>query len=395
MIIMFKKINNLFVFIKEKLLKDDLHKLKKSDVLFFCHDNNRGIDFNGKAYSPILDSYSEELQSEGYTVQTLAHPWSKLNANLAFGYPLLFNRSYFIAKITDKVFKKNKLKYLYLNIFKRVMPKKIITIGCNDALCQAARELNIQHIEILHGFGYDTIPWGWEKKNKQSLPQYVYSFDQVSTETFGFLNKYDVKVIQVENPFLKRFEKNKLQNLPFEWRVASRPEFKKQILISLQWGYASGIDCYPEFEGVLDNGLFPIELLKVIEKTGKEVLWRFRFHPVHYRNQEKYKRHFNFIESIVLLHENCEWMESTYKALPSILIHCDAHITMSSMSVYESSYFQVPSLALCPTLREGGINQNLFDDLVIQGMLQKSDATLQIIESWLLKSCFNLSDYVN
>lgn len=373
---MIKKITHLLTF-----LKDDLHKMKHSDVLFFCHDNDRGIDFNGVAYSPIIDSYSEELQRQGLTVQTIAHPWSKLTGRLAFGCPLSFNRSYFFARLLDKKFKTHKTKKLYLKIFKKTNPKKIITIGCNDAFCQAARELNILHIEILHGFGYAPIPWGWDKKEKENLPQEIYSFDMVSTETFKGLSKHDVKITQTQHPFLKRFDKSELHKLPLEWQVAPRAEFKKQILISLQWGYASGVDCHPEFEGVLENGLFPTGLLNIISKTEKEVLWRFRFHPVHYRNQDKYQAHFKLIERLVSKYKNCEWQESTYKPLPSVLAYCDGHLTMSSMSSYEAAYMGIKTIAYCPTLRDGKVNHKLFNDLEMSNKLMKNKFSIQDLNS--------------
>lgn len=384
---MFKKINNLFVFIKEKLLKDDLHKLKQSDILFFCHDNDRGIDFNKQAYSPILDSYSEELQSRGLSIQTLAHPWSKLGGGAAYGNPLLFNRSYFFAKVIDKIFKTNQLKNLYLKIFKKIKPKEIITIGCNDALCQAARELNILHTEILHGFGYDPIPWGWDNKKKECLPQNIYTFDEVSTNTFQKLSRKDIKITQIQHPFLRRFEKSNISELPLEWAVNSRNDFEKQILISLQWGYATGIDCYPEFEGTLENGLFPNELISVISKTEKQILWRFRFHPVHYRNKEKYRRHFILIEELISKYNNCEWEESTYRPLPSILACCDGHLTMSSMSSYEAAYMDVKTIAFCSSLRGEGVYKNMYKDLERNEKLLKVDFSFHSLNDFL---CLNI-----
>ena len=37
-------------------------KLKKSEILLFCHDANRGVNFRGKAYSPLIDSLRDELE---------------------------------------------------------------------------------------------------------------------------------------------------------------------------------------------------------------------------------------------------------------------------------------------------------------------------------------------
>lgn len=378
-----KKYNDYFSIIFS--LKDTLEELKESDVIVFCHDNDRAIDLNGKAYSPILDSYVEELIKSGLSVQSLAHPWSKIVGKKAFNDPIVFNRSYFIAMVLDKVTKKQYTKKLYKNIILKSNSKRIVTIGCNDELCKAAHELGVLHVEILHGIGYTPMPWGWDKKTKESLPQEIYTLDLVSTETFKELEKHDIKVTQIQHPFLKKFTPENLINLPNEWVVSPGKENRKSILVSLQWGYAPNLDCYPEFAGVLEeNGLFPEELLTVIKNTSKDIFWRFRFHPIHYRNQKKYKKHFDFIQNIIDKYQCGEWKESTFKPLPSVLSQCTGHITMSSMSSYEAAYMGVPTLALCPTLKKGRIYESFFNDLAEDGYLVKGNADVVEISQWIV-----------
>lgn len=368
---------------KEINFKDSKSTIRKCDVLLFCHDDDRGLSLEGKAYSPILDSFKENLESQGYTTLTVAHPWSKLVGPKAFGNPIAMNRSYLIAMIANKLFKVDAVKNLYKDIFNRAKPQWIVTIGCTDELCRGAHEVGIHHAELLHGIGYSPLPWDWDKKDPSCLPQEILSLDDVSTATFKPLERKGVKVKQIEHPFLGRFSVERIASLPEEWKVKTDKSFAKEILVSLQWGYAEGIDCLRKLEGILPNGLIPEELINVIARTQDEVLWRFRFHPVHIRNMDKYKKHFSLIKGLVDQFNNCEWEESTYKPVSSLLSRCDGHVTMMSMVSYEASYMGVPSLALCPTLHVGGVSENSYKDLVEKGYLVKGVIQEEYIMNWV------------
>lgn len=366
-------------------IKDTSKKIKKCDVLLFCHDADRGVDLNGKAYSPLIDSFREELEKLGYVCQTIAHPWSKLGAAEAFGSPILCNFNYLLSLAYKKigVSKKSTINF-YKKIYKKSNPKVIISIGCNDNLCEAAWELGIFHVELLHGIGYNPIPWGWDKKNKKHLPQAILSLDTVSTKTFSSLDKKGVETIEIEHPFLKRFSKQNTTSLPKEWK-ASRPNknYEKEILISLQWGYASGIDAIDYFDTNLENGLFHKEIEDVISLHTETIYWRFRFHPVQHRHPEKYRKLFDYMDNFIKKHPNCDWKESTQKPLPTILSQCTGHITMSSMVSYEAAYMGIPTLALSSNLKKGGLYENLFTDLAKSGYLEKKEATFEEINNWV------------
>lgn len=364
-------------------LKDSKSAIRKCDILLLCHDDDRGLSLGGKAYSPILDSFKEHLESQGYSTLTIAHPWSKLVGAKAFGKPIAINRSYLIAMIEKMFFKADSVKNLYKDIFSRANPQQIVTIGCTDELCMAAHELGIHHAELLHGIGYSPMPWNWDKKDRLCLPQEILTLDDVSTATFKPLEGQGVKVKQIEHPFLGRFRAERIGSLPEEWRVKTDKTFEKEILVSLQWGYAEGIDCSSKFEGILSNGLIPEELINVIARTQDKVLWRFRFHPVHIRNMKKYKKHFSLVKSLVDRFPNCEWEESTFKPVSSVVSRCDGHITMISMTSYEAAYMGVPTLALCPTLQVGGVYESFFSDLVENGYVVKGAVKEDSIMTWV------------
>ena len=381
---MLNKLKNYWKFLKTVNFKDTSKNLKKCDVLLFCHDADRGVTLNNKAYSPLIDSVQDKLKIEGYSCQTIAHPFSKLIGNLAYGDPVAINRSYLKALVLNKILKSNNIVKYYDDLFKAANPRIIISVGCNDEFCLAARNLNIYHFELLHGIGYTPMPWDWDKKEKENLPQGILSLDAVSTNTFNELKLKGLDVYQINHPFLSRFNLKNNIELPEEWILNDIDQkYTKTILITLQWGYAPSIDELDIHKGILNNGLFFEEIESIIKETKDSIFWRFRFHPVQYRQQKKYKKLFNIVDNFIKEFKNCEWKESTFLPLPSILGTCDGHITMSSMSSYEAAYLGVRTLALCPTLQKGGIYENMFEDLVKKGYLVKEKPNKVKICNWI------------
>lgn len=382
---MSNKLKLIINYLKNVNFEDNLDTLTVCDVLFFCADANRGIQLNNRAYSPLLDSVRENFEKKGYKCITIAHPFSHLVGENAYGSPLVMNRSFFIAGVKKKFLdyfppKKlnNPLLNLYKNIFEKSQAKLIITIGCNDYLSLAARDKKIYHLEILHGIGYTSIPWGWEEKEKKFLPQGIISLDEISKKTFLPLESKKIDIYQIPHPFLSRFFSGEI---PKEWDFNKQEKkYKKEILVSLQWAFAGDHGHNHHLENILSNGLFYEELEEVIRITRNDIFWRFRFHPVQYRNPKKYKNLFDFISKFIEKYPNCEWRESTFTPLPSILVQCSGHITMHSMSSYEAAYMGVNTLALSPTIRPGGHNENMFNDLVDKGyMIKQAPKTEQIL----------------
>lgn len=368
--------------------KDSVSSITPCDVLLFCHDADRGVTLNQLPYSPLMDSLGDELTARGYRCQSISLPWSKLIGSLAHNQPIAFNRSYLWALLQNKFSKlpgQGSLVNLYAKILILARPKLVLTIGCENALCEAAHHLKVFHVELLHGIGYAKIRWGWDSKDPVHLPHGILSLDTVSTQTFSALQSKGVEVKEIPHPFLRRFQEDKVQFLPNEWlpNHSKRKSYKKEILISLQWGYFGDHGESDFYSGVLKNGLFYDEMESLIKKTEHQIFWRFRFHPVQLRQPVKYQKLFDFMEHFVQRHSNCDWKESTHLPLPSLLRHCAGHITMNSMSSYEAAYFGVPTLALCPTVQAGGHFELFFNDLVENGYLSKQAFDEQSVSQWI------------
>lgn len=386
---MIKKVLRL---IKEIRLDDSLDQIQKCDVLLFCHDVDRSISLDGQAYSPLIDSVREDFEKRGYKCISISHPWSKLTGKKGFCSPISFNRSYLVAKFGD-LLKRFGFPFIYFDsnsLFRNILlaskPKVIITIGCSDELCFQARLLNILHLELLHGIGYTSIPWGWDKKEIQFLPQGILVLDQKSIEAFSPLADSGIDLKLIPHPFLKRFMPSKLRNLPKEWipNENNYRKWKKEILVSLQWAYAGDHGDYIEFANILKNGLFFEEIERLIAEN-KEIFWRFRFHPVQLR-QKKYKYLLEYMDEFVSRYPNSEWKESSTLPFPIIAMSCEGNITMSSMSCYDAAACGVTSLMLCPTLLPGAINQDWYLDLENEGYVLKSSPEYESIKSWILSA---------
>jgi hypothetical protein len=212
------------------------------------------------------------------------------------------------------------------------------------------------------------------------LPQGILSLDPVSTQTFGQLRDKGVEVKMLPNPFLRRFRPSRLDSIPAEWRMPNaQGGFSKHILVSLTWGYDGEIE---DLNGILDNGLFPKELAEVIDDRP-EIFWHMRLHPVQMRSA-RYTALVARLEDFVSARLNTEWRRASSLPLPSIVAHCAGNITMSSMSSYDAAAMGVPSLFLCPSVREGGIYQDYFSDLLAEGYAVKEPISKESISRWIL-----------
>jgi hypothetical protein len=212
------------------------------------------------------------------------------------------------------------------------------------------------------------------------LPSYVLTFDPVTTNTFRSLSDKGVCVLEIPHPFLKRFaDPFPLANIPPEWRVTrSKRPAVKTILVALQWGYDGSV---PQFAHILPNAIYPAALEDAVRESRTTVDWIFRLHPVQMTNP-RYSNDIRMVRALCDKYENASWEGVAEAPLPALLPHVDGCLSMCSMAAYEAAYFGVPSLLLCPTLRDTGFYCNMFEDLVNAGLASKQDATLTSILPW-------------
>lgn len=378
-----KKLTNFFGKINKNLFLSEYWKLTKCDVLLYCHDNDRGLNLNKKAYSPLIDSVRDELIKKGLKCSSISAPWSNLGFEKTHGNSCVLNRLFLICRVINLILEILKIKKInpYDFIFNKTEPKVVIGIGLPSDLCISSKSNNILDVELLHGIGYTFVPWGWSSKAKEMLPSVILALDDISEDTFKQLETKGVVVKKVQHPFLKRFFAKKA-DIPTEWTYDKFVNTsKKNILVSLTWGYAGdhgSMDC---FSGILPNGLFYDDLELIIAKR-KDIIWHFRFHPVQMRSDVG-KSQMEFMRNFEKKYPNIIWKESSLVPLPSIARFCDGNITMSSMSCYDVASLGLKSLVLCPTTRGNGIYGKYFQDLVDEGYVVKHKFDIDFVENWV------------
>jgi hypothetical protein len=377
---------------------DTINKITKCDVLLICLDVDRGDLKFGLPYSKLLDSMQEDLKEKGYVCKQFAPPFSLIVGKKAWAEPYSANRLFWTIHLLCKYKKLISSKQncsaspfdyaahvIYKKVLEKSQPKFILVIGASSILCQEARKLKIPVLELLHGIGYDSVKWGWDNEPVENLPTHILSLDPVSTESFLQLNEKGIKIIEIPHPWYIRFEKGmEKSNIDPKWleRPNSIPRDKKVILISLTWGYDGDHAPYDYYANILPNGLLPEELLEVIKKTENEIFWCLRRHPVQVRNI-KYDSQIDFLNNLVSECPNSEWEESTSITLKALIPVCDGHISMMSMTSYEAASMGVKSLLLCPILKAGRENANLFSDLEVEGYIVKVDSNANYIYEWV------------
>lgn len=378
----------------------------KDNILLICHDIDRGDTKNNLPYSKLIDSLHEEFENKGFQCYQVARPGSVFVKEKAWVRPNAFEE-YFRAGDLIKLIEKKihrlvrytfgvkwKPKFFFvirryfekwLYIFKKINPKAIFVIDASSEMCTAARELDIPLIEVLHGIGYVRLPWDWNSRTVNELPTHVLCLDSISYKNLSELSAKGIVLKEIPHPWYKRFSSgNKDHGLDPTWTSKPYfiPEGMKMILISLTWGYDGDHGEYPEFANIIPSGLFPEELVEVIDQTCNEVFYCIRRHPLQLM-QDQYSRQIHFLDEFVGRRKNCEFIKSSKATLISLLGHANGHITMISMTSFDAALMGVKTLFLCPTLLPQGKNSLMFEDLVDAGYARKAVIDTSEILNWV------------
>ncbi|MEQ1657149.1 MAG: hypothetical protein ABL896_00085 [Hylemonella sp.] len=378
--------------IRSLLIPDSYLELERCDALLCCSDADRTDAYRGLAYSKFIDALAERLKSERVIVQQFTWPYSQISKEKAWGAPKTGNRYFFLHSLLSKIFRligrrdygDARALEFYAKLLALTGARCLIGIGLPQAAIKAAAVAGVKSIELLHGYGYSEVPWGWGL-DRTVLPSRVFVFDEVSKDTFGRLGGRGVKVNLIPNYWYERFSSDGgLATSSADWATSYGwiPKSRKVILVSLQWAYDGDHGEYRYFSGLLKNGLFPVELLDVIKRSRESTYWIFRLHPVQLRGI-RYRHHRRLLDRLVADNKNCDWIRGSSAPLPSLLRHCHGHITMSSMTAYDAAFMGVRSLLLCPTLRPGGANASMFRDIREMGYAELGACAPCGIGSWV------------
>lgn len=330
---------------------DDTNNISSADVLLICHDHDRGFEFNGKKYSQILDSINERLVAEGLSTITIASPFSQFFGDSAFGNVWAINgmmaRAYLIRKISRLVRwpnskRKDQVVDAWLNILKKINPKKIFGIQPSRELAIAAKKSGIWIADVQHGIIADDGYYGLINRilyDDCGWPDALLAWNE---ESANWINQESAGVVEgltVGNPWHLRFIYPRESDLLVsQFKHSFLPSsFKRPILITLTWGMGH-YGVYPEI-GI------PQALIDVIQNNDLPYTWWIRIHPV----QLNFSNSDHTINILRRLFGNCSnvsWEECTKLPLPLILSHASLHITMMSATTIEAEWYGVKTALL-------------------------------------------------
>jgi hypothetical protein len=174
-------------------------RLTRCHYLLICHDNDRDYSYRGVAYSQLLDTLREHLESHGLCVSVIATPFSILNEDKAVGSPISINGSYAIISAASSICslftnaKDSQTAYFQLQLWRRLLtklqPRVVIGIQPCAALCAAGKDLQIPIYDLQHGvIGCRQDP-NWYYSNRaesafcrRGIPDKVICWDHASAD---------------------------------------------------------------------------------------------------------------------------------------------------------------------------------------------------------------------
>lgn len=231
-----------------------------------------------------------------------------------------------------------KIKKLFLNIsynvifFKKVLKKvkpKEIFILCyySDeimSLIHVANILGIKTIEMQHGSQTDAhLAYGsWNnipKEGYSTIPSEYWCWD---TDSANVLSKWINNTTKYSVKITGNFWVNYWKKIDLEYK------YKDFILYSLQ--------PLP----ITIEELFPINIINLIKNTPQ--LWFIRLHP----RQYEFKKHIEYFLNLNKVLDKVNIEDATNDPLPLLLKYSIIHITHSSTTVIEASFFNKQTILI-------------------------------------------------
>lgn len=347
------------------------------DIVFICADANRGMKKNGKFYAQILDPLVDYCKNNHISHLSISLPFSAMAPLSTYAQSHTINWAY--------LFLRHRTWPWLLS--RKIRTKLVVGINIPQFLNNYALNNGIKTIELFHGFGVGESDYIWGRYARRSidakLEASVYvTYDKQSYETVRqSLAEKDVAVKFARHHFYDREEYSQLNTIIYveeKIKKVYSNHSNLTILVSLQHGYDGSRSI---LDGILDNGLLPECLIEFI-RASTEVNWILKPHPVQIRsnqwpiNQCNLLKEFEHCKNVSII----DFIEDDVFAL---LHFVDGHITMSSGTVVEAAMLGVPSLGLCPTLKQGGIMQDAFQNEEAQDLFFRGEMTINCIDEFI------------
>lgn len=365
-------------------------------ILYSCSDANRGMSASDGCFSPLLSPIQEYYARLSYQAVNLSYPLTYVDSSAVRGRAIIINRPYIAIWLMEAVErtllgkqaavkkKNHRRARLFRKLLTRLKPRLIFATQATPEFCTAAHDLGIAVIEPMHGMNLSPADKILQATicgiDTYALPDAYLAFDDRTRDTLlELLGERKIAVYRMPHPWHIECQNPEsvlsgARNSPVLTNTGNR----MKILVSLQWGYAGERDT---LSNIIPNGVLHPSIEQAIA-DNPEILWLLRLHPVQLRAQG-YEFHRQFVQALSEKYANVEWEDATDLPLPAILSHVQGHITMSSGTCGEAAIFAVPSLLMCPTLKEGGAHGGWFSELIDEGMAELGELDVADVNDWL------------
>lgn len=398
------KIRDIFSFIFRCVIsiyhKDTWKSLTPCDVLLICHDNDRGYNFENKAYAQYIDSIGDILIRNKINVKSVAKPFSSLVGSRAYGNPISINRTrLFIAiqGVVSHIFKLRKFEKwgnkediikLWIKILELSSPKVIIAIQPEKTLCYLCNKLNKQIIDLQHGVISKNDNYYNIKNNVQeefnNYPSIYFCWDKSSFTILEGILPPEKKIKEIGNPWLNRFKNTSKNDALVNQAIIHKNKIKNNkptILVSLHRAIQQEYIKNKNSESF--NSAVTLE--KIILKTHQDYNWLLRLHPVQLRGWQ-YKTVLKNLYNKYGHIKNIDWEICSITPLPIVLQWTDLHITHHSSVTIEAASMGIPTALIAPHI----FCKNKFPDLFAYereiGIAEIINVQVDEIENWIIKN---------
>tara|TARA_B100001057_G_scaffold499631_1_gene611046 strand:+ start:1093 stop:2496 length:1404 start_codon:yes stop_codon:yes gene_type:complete len=197
------------------------------------------------------------------------------------------------------------------------------------ALTLAARRCNVTVENIQHGSQSNDHPafGGWNKVPSDGYDLLPSVFSCWDEESVKVLNRSFNSIKKHRTRLSKYFWVDAWKNNEISYNfneIKANSNQKYNILLTLQ----------PSINGIQDF------VSECIEKSSKDVCWWIRLHPRQLTKQSIS----NIKESLPKTSSKISIETASFSPLPALLAVSDLHITAFSSSIYEASYFNIPTI---------------------------------------------------
>jgi hypothetical protein len=371
--------------------QSDSKIVKTADILFVCKDLDRSEIYDGRFFSRVLGPIEIRMKDYGFKTVSCVLPSINsisLGQKNIYGNPFTIQRAYIRAYFKDILisffFFKGYRRFrteLFKEVIIKTQCKLVFVIESLGELNAASKMCNVKVIEVMHSFGYFNLPSFLYKLNDADLPSGFLCFDRTTYSMLcrEFVNR-DCLVLKTKFDyyFNSMYFSNNTQ------LVFDSFNFPIKVVFSCQWGYNGDHGEHEYFENILSNGLIPDIVLNCILQSENRVLWYIRLHPVQKQHLRigKVPHWLKLLSSLGSQKNVIVDLDKDFSIF-SLSKSVNAHITMSSFTSYDFAALGIKTLALCPTLNAGGINESFFQDLKNLGFVELGDLKNIDVLEWL------------